>query len=49
MRIVNAFRLTDGALQWLHKFTGAVRSIGFADGVLYVGTLNGTVYAFQLK
>jgi outer membrane protein assembly factor BamB len=43
---VIAYRLTDGARQWSHKFKGVIRSIGGTDEVLYIGTLSGMVYAF---
>ncbi|MDQ6893303.1 MAG: PQQ-like beta-propeller repeat protein [Acidobacteriota bacterium] len=42
-----AFRLADGAKRWSRTFGGPVRSIGSANGILYVGTLNGTVYAYE--
>jgi outer membrane protein assembly factor BamB len=43
---VAAYRLTDGAKHWSHIFKGVIRSIGGSDDVLYIGTLNGMVYAF---
>jgi outer membrane protein assembly factor BamB len=42
-----AFGLTDGAPEWKQQFKGMIRSIGMAGNVLYVGTLNGTVYAYD--
>jgi outer membrane protein assembly factor BamB len=44
---VIAYRLSDGARQWSHRFKGVIRSIGGgSDDVLYIGTLSGMVYAF---
>ncbi len=42
-----AFRVTDGSKIWSQNFGGPIRSIGSAGGILYVGTLNGTVFAFD--
>jgi outer membrane protein assembly factor BamB len=44
---VLAFRLNDGTRQWAHQFKGTIRSIGGAGETLYVGTLNGTIYAYS--
>ncbi len=44
---LSAFRLSDGAVEWTHQFKGTIRSIGNSGSVLYVGTLNGTVYAYD--
>jgi hypothetical protein len=44
---VLAFRLNDGARQWAHLFKGTIRSIGGSGETLYVGTLNGTIYAYS--
>lgn len=46
---VLAFRLSDGAREWTHKFRGMIRSIGNAGNVIYVGTLNGNVYAYDVS
>jgi hypothetical protein len=43
---VMAFRVDDGSMQWSHLFKGTIRSIGGSGDVLYVGTLNGTIYAY---
>ena len=44
---VIAYNLSDGAKKWSHRFKGVIRSIGDgSDEILYVGTLNGMVYAF---
>ena len=42
-----AFRLNDGTAQWTRQFKGTIRSIGNSANVLYVGTLQGTVYAYD--
>ena len=44
---VSAFRLNDGTRQWAHMFKGTIRSIGGSGETLYVGTLNGTIYAYS--
>ncbi|MFY9555317.1 MAG: PQQ-binding-like beta-propeller repeat protein [Blastocatellia bacterium] len=44
---VKAFRLSDGVEQWAVKFKGTIRSFGSDDKVLYIGTLAGTVTAYQ--
>jgi outer membrane protein assembly factor BamB len=41
-----AFTL-DGSEEWSDTFAGVIRGIGLADDVLYVGTLKGTVYAYE--
>jgi outer membrane protein assembly factor BamB len=43
---VLAFRINDGSRQWAHRFKGTIRSIGGSGDTLYVGTLNGTIYAY---
>ena len=44
---VIAYNLSDGARTWSHRFKGVIRSIGCgSDGVLYIGTLSGMIYAF---
>ena len=45
--LLTAFRLADGSFDWARKFSGIVRGIGFSDGVYYVGTLDGDLYAFR--
>ena len=42
-----AFRTSDGARQWSHEFPRTVRGIGTSAEVLYVGTLNGPVFAYS--
>jgi eukaryotic-like serine/threonine-protein kinase len=44
---VDAFRLSDGLRQWSHKFTGPIGGIGGDQNVLYIGTRNGMLYAYQ--
>jgi outer membrane protein assembly factor BamB len=44
---LHAFKLSDGSLLWKRQFKGSIRSIGAADGILYLGTLKGTVYAYD--
>ena len=44
---VRAFRLSDGVEQWTIKLKGTIRSFGSDDKVLYIGTLAGTVTAYQ--
>ena len=41
------YKLSDGSQQWSQKFKGMIRSIGQADDLVYVGTLDGTVYAYR--
>jgi outer membrane protein assembly factor BamB len=44
-----AFRSSDGAREWSHQFPETVRGIGTSDGVLYVGTLKGPIFAYSPK
>ena len=44
---VKAFRLSDGAEEWSTKLKGTIRSFGSDKEVLFIGTLGGTVYAYQ--
>jgi outer membrane protein assembly factor BamB len=41
-----AFRCSDGAREWSHKFPGTIRGIGTSEQVLYVGTLTGPIFAY---
>jgi outer membrane protein assembly factor BamB len=42
-----AYRQTDGSLAWSHAFPGQlVRGIGVTPDMLYVGTMQGMIYAF---
>jgi outer membrane protein assembly factor BamB len=42
-----AFRLSDGEPEWSHKLKGIITSIGSTGGLLYIGTQEGTIYAFR--
>jgi outer membrane protein assembly factor BamB len=44
-----AFRLADGTRKWSRQFPGTIRGIGTSEGVLYVGTLPGPVYAYAVE
>jgi outer membrane protein assembly factor BamB len=44
---VKAFRLSDGVEQWTINLKGTIRSFGSDEKVLYIGTLAGTVTAYQ--
>ena len=44
-----AFRPSDGARQWSHEFPETIRGIGTSPDVLYVGTLNGPIFAYSPK
>jgi outer membrane protein assembly factor BamB len=41
-----AFRCSDGAREWSHKFPETIRGIGTSDEVLYVGSLTGPIFAY---
>lgn len=41
-----AFRTTDGLPLWSRTFAGAIRGIGQDDRTLYLGTQEGTIYAY---
>ena len=43
--VLVAFRASDGTRAWSQKLPGIIRGIGVSDGVLYVGTLRGPVFA----
>jgi eukaryotic-like serine/threonine-protein kinase len=45
--VLSAFRLADGSLAWTHTFSGILRGVGYSDGVYYVGTLDGGLYAYR--
>jgi outer membrane protein assembly factor BamB len=44
---VKAFRLSDGEEQWTANLKGMIRSLGSDEKVLYIGTIAGTVTAYQ--
>jgi outer membrane protein assembly factor BamB len=41
-----AFRCSDGAREWSHKFPETIRGIGTSEQALYVGSLGGPVFAY---
>lgn len=41
-----AFKPADGTREWSREFPGTIRGIGTSAGVLYVGTLQGPIYAY---
>lgn len=43
-----ALRSSDGSRQWSHQFPEVVRGIGTSDETLYVGSLEGPIYAYVL-
>jgi outer membrane protein assembly factor BamB len=45
---VFAYRISDGKPAWSHKIGGTIRSFGSSGGVIYVGTIEGTIYACAL-
>jgi outer membrane protein assembly factor BamB len=45
---VTAYCAADGTRAWSHTIKGTVRSIAGADDVLYVGTVEGILYAIPL-
>jgi len=42
---LHAFRVADGATAWTRQLEGDIKGIGSHEGVLYVGTVQGRVYA----
>ena len=44
---VKAFRLSDGAIEWTTTLKGTIRSFGGDKKALFIGTLGGTVYAYE--
>ncbi len=40
-----AYKRTDGTLQWTHHLDGEIKGIGISEGILYVGTFQGVLYA----
>jgi eukaryotic-like serine/threonine-protein kinase len=44
---IAAFRPTDGSVLWSDSLEGTIRGIGSDDDRLYVGTLRGSVYAYE--
>jgi outer membrane protein assembly factor BamB len=46
---VHAYRATDGKLAWSHILKGTIRNFGDAENVLYVGTVEGTIFALSFE
>jgi outer membrane protein assembly factor BamB len=46
---VIAYRIADGKPAWSHKIGGTIRSFGSSDHMIYVGTVEGTIYACALE
>ena len=44
---VIAYQVSDGTKAWSHKLSGSIRAIGADEGVLYLGTSEGSVLAFS--
>lgn len=44
---LSGLRMTDGAAQWSETFPGIVRGIGSSGKTLYLGTLQGDIYAWD--
>jgi outer membrane protein assembly factor BamB len=44
---LSASRLADGTDVWTHDFPNVVRGIGSESKILYIGSLQGTVYAYS--
>lgn len=45
---VFAYRMAEGKLVWSHKIGGTIRSFGSSERVIYVGTVEGMIYACAL-
>jgi outer membrane protein assembly factor BamB len=45
---VIAFKLADGSRSWETRVDGMIRGLGAHDDVLYIGTFQGTLYAYSL-
>jgi outer membrane protein assembly factor BamB len=46
---VLAFKLSDGTPVWKLKLEGEIKGLGATGNVLYVGTLQGRVYALRFR
>jgi len=44
---ITAFRPNDGTVVWSDRLGGVVRGIGTDNKELYVGTVKGTIYAYE--
>ncbi|MCI0697104.1 PQQ-like beta-propeller repeat protein [candidate division KSB1 bacterium] len=45
---VLGYRIADGKPAWSHKLGGTIRSFGSSERLIYVGTVEGTIYACAL-
>jgi outer membrane protein assembly factor BamB len=43
------FRCLDGEIRFSNQMGGVIRGLGYADGVLFVGTLSGTLNAIRIQ
>lgn len=46
---VFAYRIDDGKRVWSHRLQGSIRSFGESGDLLYVGTVEGMIYALRLN
>ena len=44
---ITAFRPREGIAAWSDRFPGVIRGIGIDSEMLYVGTVKGTIYAYE--
>jgi outer membrane protein assembly factor BamB len=44
---LDALAVEDGSVVWARRLDGVIRGIGYADDLLFVGTLKGAVYAIR--
>jgi outer membrane protein assembly factor BamB len=44
---VVAYDLKTGAERWRHQLEGAIRGVGASDDVLFVGNLDGVLFALR--
>jgi outer membrane protein assembly factor BamB len=45
---LSAFQTADGKTVWSGKIAGMPRGLSLADAILYVGTLRGTLFAYEM-
>jgi len=46
---VFAYRVADGRPAWSQKIGGTIRSLGSAENLLCIGTVEGTIYVCELE
>jgi outer membrane protein assembly factor BamB len=46
--VVTGFRCSDGETQFSTEVGGVIRGLGYAEGVLFVGTLSGQLHALRI-